>query len=113
MCIYITESVASSEEKVGDTKKDLLDAQLEHDEAANILKSLLLAAEKVGLKSKAEELLGEMAALITDLQVGKSNIEEAESSSEVLEEYHEEARKSREQLQRYSISIVQLYAVHT
>ena len=88
---------------MGDKKKNLMNAQEEHDEATNLLKSLLLAADKVGLKSKAEELLGEMSALITDLQVGKSNIEEAESSNEVLEEFHEEARKSREQLQRYSL----------
>ena len=80
----------------------MIEATLEHRERTKVLKSLLSTAEEAGLKSKAEEVLGDVTRLLADLDMSETSIREAESSSEVLRDYQEEARKSREQLQRYS-----------
>lgn len=92
--------MASSEEVVDDKRMDMVSALEKHTKQEGILESSLLAAEKAGLKSKVDEMQDEIAALDIDFQVGKSNIDEAESSNKVMAEYREEARKSRERLQR-------------
>ncbi len=94
------DDIASSETAVQEKRKELAVVTLQLQEKTVDIDSILGAAVEVGLKSKAEEIEGDISKVMTDLDVGENKIREAESSSKVLEDYHEEAKRSREQLQK-------------
>ncbi len=96
----MSEDIASSEVAIEDRKKELDEATLKLQEKTADVSYILTAAGEVGLKSKAEEIEGDVTKLMADLDIGENSLLEAESSSEVLRDYREEARRSREQLQR-------------
>lgn len=100
LCLLFSDDIASSEVVVEEKKKDLAVATLQLQEKTVDIDSLLVAAEEVGLKSKAEEIEGDISKLMADLDMGENMIRETESSSEVLGDYQEETKKSREQLQK-------------
>ncbi len=85
---------------IEDRKRELDEATLKLQEKTADISSILIAAGEVGLKSKAEEIEGDVTKLMADLDVGENNLLEAETSSEVLRDYHEETRRNREQLQK-------------
>ncbi len=96
----MSEDIASSEVAIEDRKRELDEATLKLQEKTADISSILIAAGEVGLKSKAEEIEGDVTKLMADLDVGENNLLEAETSSEVLRDYHEETRRNREQLQK-------------
>ncbi len=98
--MLFSDDIASSEAVIEERRNKLAASTLQLQEKTADIDSILVAAERVGLKSKAEDIEGDVSQLMTDLDVGENRIREAESSSEVLGEYREEAKRTREQLQR-------------
>ena len=97
MHLYPLEDIASSEDAVQAAKRDLEAAQEEHKETVTTLKSLLDSAMNLGLRSKVEQMEEKIAEVASELLAGAN---EAESNGKVLEEYQQEAQRSREELQR-------------
>jgi len=67
---------------------------------AGILEGLVSTAQKVGLKSKAEEVKGYISSAMADWQMLNTAIKEADTSNDVLLKYQHETQKNYETLQR-------------
>lgn len=97
LSLYPLEDIASSEDAVQAAKRDLETAQEEHNKTSTTLKSLLDSAMNLGLRSKVEQMEEKIAKVASELLAGA---DEAESNSKMLEQYQEEAQRTREELQR-------------
>ena len=97
LSLYPLEDIASSEDAVQAAKRDLETAQEEHNKTSTTLKSLLDSAMNLGLQSKVEQMEEKIAKVASELLAGA---DEAESNSKMLEQYQEEAQRTREELQR-------------
>ena len=95
--LYPLEDIASSEDAVQAAKRDLETAQEEHKKTSTMLKSLLDSAMNLGLWSKVEQMEEKIAKVASELLAGA---DETESNSKMLEEYEQEAQRTREELQR-------------
>lgn len=95
--LYPLEDIASSEDAVQAAKRDLETAQEEHNKTSTTLKFLLDSAMNLGLRSKVEQMEEKIAKVASELLAGA---DEAESNSKMLEQYQEEAQRTREELQR-------------
>ena len=94
------EGIARAGGAVEEAKKELEAVMTERHEASDRLDSLLEQAVELGLRPKVEEIKERVSQFSTEFLAGAAAIAEAEAEGKVLEEYREEARRSREQLQR-------------
>ena len=94
------EGITSAGSAIEEAKKELEAMTAERHKASDRLDSLLKKAVELGLRPKVEEIKERVSQFSTEFLAGAAAIAEAEAEGKVLEEYREEARKSREQLQR-------------
>ena len=94
------EGIASAGSAVEEAKKELEAVTTERQQASDRLDSLLERAVELGLRPKVEEIKERVAQFSTEFLAGAAAVAEAEAEGKVMEEYREEARRSREQLQR-------------